>query len=216
MLGLVLGCVVLMALAAGLFIPLEAFFARSHQRIRWRAVLTCSAFLLVNTLAMEAIGAPLLDRLADLSFDLEILPAPLRIAAALLLGDVLGYWTHRAMHHVPALWRLHRVHHADTELNWLETWHQHPIDFVLHGIAVGLPAALLSASLADLASVVLVRRLYTNFLHANVELRLDTLGLVLATPRFHRTHHSQDPVELDTNFAGTFSFIDRMFGTYRA
>jgi sterol desaturase/sphingolipid hydroxylase (fatty acid hydroxylase superfamily) len=114
------------------------------------------------------------------------------------------------MHRVPLLWRFHRVHHEANELSWLDAWRQHPADFVLHGIAVGVPGALLGASLSDLASVVVLRKAFTTFLHANLAVNF---GLVLASPVFHGVHHSRDPRDYDTNFAGTFPLWDVLFGT---
>ena len=106
--------------------------------------------------------------------------------------------------------RFHRLHHQATELSWLDAWRQHPVDFVLHGIAVGVPGALLGASLSDLASVVVLRKAFTTFLHANLAV---SFGLVLASPKFHGVHHSPDARDSDRNFAGTFPLWDVLFGT---
>jgi sterol desaturase/sphingolipid hydroxylase (fatty acid hydroxylase superfamily) len=132
------------------------------------------------------------------------------VALVFVLSDLVGYFVHRAMHRVPVLWRFHKLHHEATELSWLDAWHQHPVDFVLHGIAVGLPGVLLGASLSDLASVVVLRKAFTTFLHANLAV---SFGLVLASPDFHGVHHSADPREYDTNFAGTFPLWDVVFRT---
>ena len=73
-----------------------------------------------------------------------------------------------------------------------------------------------AASLADFAAVVLLRKAYTTFLHANLGWRLAAMERVLATPAFHAVHHSQDPREHDRNFAGMLPALDRIFGTYAA
>lgn len=210
-----LGVAVFLAIALGLFAPLEAWApAVPAPKARWPAVLACIGLFTLNTALMSSAGGALLDAVGGL-----VAPRPptvWRVALALVLGDVCGYWVHRAMHEVPVLWRLHRVHHAPTHLTWLEAWRQHPLDFVAHGLAVGLPAALLGASLGEVSSVVLVRKLYTSFLHANVSDRSGRLGLVVATPAFHRAHHGALPAQWNTNFAGTFPWVDWLFGTYRA
>jgi sterol desaturase/sphingolipid hydroxylase (fatty acid hydroxylase superfamily) len=213
-LSLGLGCAVFLALMAGLFIPLEAERPVTAGGPTLKSAAICSGLFTFNTLLMEALGAPVLEGVRQLGLGAGR-PGPLRIAVAMVLADLCGYWLHRAMHRVPALWKLHQVHHAPKELNWLEAWRQHPLDFVAHGVAVGLPAALLGASLSEVTSVVLLRKAFTTFLHANLEVRLARFGLVFATPAFHRVHHSHDRREFDTNFAGTFSFVDRLFGTYR-
>ena len=98
-------------------------------------------------------------------------------------------------------------------VTWLDAWRQHPIDFVIHGVVVGLPGALLGASLSELGAIVLLRKTYTTFLHANVSWRLVWLERLIATPAFHRVHHSHDPREYDRNFAGMFPALDTIFGT---
>jgi sterol desaturase/sphingolipid hydroxylase (fatty acid hydroxylase superfamily) len=214
-LSLLYGCGLFLAIAACLFGPLEVWRPAGAPGPSAKTAAVCAGLFIFNTLLMQAVGAPLLELIR--AFGLHATrPGPARIAVAVLLADVCGYWVHRAMHRVPTLWKLHRMHHDSEHLNWLEAWRQHPLDFLAHGIAVGLPAALLGASLAELASVVLLRKLLTSFLHANVSLELPRLGLLIATPAFHRVHHSKHPRDHDRNFAGTFPVVDRIFGTYSA
>lgn len=214
MVPVMLGVAVFLLVTAGLFVPLEAWFSRDGRSPSSRGAAICVGLLTLNTIAMQALGAPLLAAIES-RVAAAAPPSGLRLLAVFVLADVAGYWLHRAMHRVPRLWRLHAVHHAPASLNWLEAWRQHPLDFVLHGIAVGLPGALLGASLAELAGVVLLRKIYTSFLHANLRWRLRPLDRVVATPAFHHLHHSADPADHDRNFAGTFPFVDMVFGTYR-
>lgn len=220
MLPLVLGTALFLALMAGIFVPLEGWAPRRRLRIEPRVIALCVGLLFVDVLAMEWVGGPLLDWIAadgGLFGSLEAVvraPAWLKVAAVFVLAEVAGYWIHRAAHRIPWLWRFHALHHAPEHLHWLEAWRQHPIDFVLHGIAVGLPGALVDASLADLTAVVLLRKTYTTFLHANLRWRLAWLEPWIATPSFHNVHHSHDPREYDRNFAGMFPALDKLFGTY--
>lgn len=212
---LLLGTAVFLALMAGIFVPLEGWWPRRAEAPSARTIAVCVGLLFVDVLAMEWIGGPVLDAIAAIR-PLAAEASGWRIVLALVLAEVAGYAIHRAMHRVPALWRFHAVHHAEAHLHWLEAWRQHPVDFVIHGIAVGLPGALLGASLADFAAVVLLRKAYTTFLHANLGWRLAAMERVLATPAFHAVHHSQDPREHDRNFAGMLPALDRIFGTYAA
>ncbi len=194
---------------AGLFVPLEAFFPARATRPSLRAMSAGATLLVANTLLMQWLGVPVLKALGSW------VETPATRSAGLVVlvfvgSDLVGYFIHRAMHRVPFLWRFHQVHHGATELSWLDAWRQHPVDFVLHGIAVGVPGALLGASLSDLASVVVLRKAFTTFLHANLQVNF---GLVLASPSFHAVHHSADPRDHDTNFAGTFPLWDVFFGT---
>ncbi|MBL9104075.1 MAG: sterol desaturase family protein [Myxococcales bacterium] len=208
---LLFGVGVFLLIAAGLFVPLEQWGAIRAQRLAPRAVVVCAGLLAIDTLGMAAIGVPLLKWVAAAPAGWSAS----RVLLVLVLADLCGYWLHRLMHRVPWLWRVHAVHHAPTELNWLEAWRQHPVDFVLHGLAVGLPGALLGVPLAELGGVVLLRKLFTSFLHANLRWRFGRVERWIATPAFHRTHHSAEPADHDSNFAGTFAWVDRLFGTYR-
>lgn len=209
--ALLLGAVVFLVMMAGLFVPLEAFFPATPHRPAPRALAAGAGLFVANTLLMQWLGVPVLRVVAGSVSDV-VAPGPARLFTVFVLSDLVGYGVHRAMHRVPWLWRFHAVHHAPRHVSWLDAWRQHPVDFVLHGIAVGLPGALLGASLSDVASVVLLRKAFTTFLHLNVRVGF---GVVLASPDFHRVHHGHAPEDHDTNFAGTFPVWDVLFGTYR-
>lgn len=212
MVEVIVGNAIFLALMAGIFVPLEGWFPRAESRMGGRAAMLCVGLLFADVVAMEAVGGWVLDSLAAIR-------APVgdasgwRILAALGLAEVAGYWAHRMMHRVPWLWRLHALHHAPATIHWLDAWRQHPVDFVIHGVIVGLPGVLLGASLADVGAVVLLRKTYTTFLHANLGWSLRWMEAWIATPGYHAIHHSQDPRDHDRNFAGMVPALDRIFGT---
>lgn len=212
MVAVLAGCLIFLAMMSGLFIPLEAFFpAQPLRRERAAPVLGVVLFF-ANTVLMQWLGVPVLLMLNAVGQALHLTRSgALVVVLVFITSDLFGYAMHRAMHRVKFLWRFHAVHHQAVELSWLDAWRQHPVDFVLHGIAVGVPGALVGASLSEIASVVVLRKAFTTFLHAN--LRVD-FGLVLASPAFHRVHHSDDPTLHDSNFAGTFPLWDVFFGTH--
>lgn len=213
MLALLLGTTVFLVLMAGLFVPLEGWSPRADFKVPPRTIALCVGLLYVDVLAMELVGGAALDGLATLRPVVSD-AGGLRIAVVLVLAELAGYAVHRLMHVVPWLWRFHAVHHAPAELHWLAAWRQHPVDFVIHGIVVGLPGVLLGASLADFAAVVLLRKTYTTFLHANLRWRLRGLERFIATPDYHALHHSDAPQHRDRNFAGMLPVLDRLFGTH--
>jgi sterol desaturase/sphingolipid hydroxylase (fatty acid hydroxylase superfamily) len=218
MLALLLGAAVFALLAAGTFAPLEAWFPRSDTRPRRRAIALCAALLLVNTACMRLVGHPVLASITEATGDGAIAAslAPwLRVALAFVLGDLLGYALHRALHEVPWLWRFHRVHHADVPLHFWEGWRLHPVDFVAHGLAVGVPGVVLGAPFAELVWLVLLRRAYTAYLHANLPWRHGALAGLIASPSWHAVHHDADRRGDHANFAAMFPWIDRLFGTHR-
>ena len=206
MLATFLGAVVFLLIMAGLFVPLEALAPARAQPATKQAMAWGAGLFVANTMLMQLLGAPVLEWLGAGRATRSVA----MFALVFVVSDLVGYWVHRAMHRVPFLWRFHSLHHEATELHWLDAWRQHPLDFVIHGIAVGIPGALLGASLSELASVVVLRKAFTTFLHANLTL---DFGLVLASPVFHARHHSADPKHYDTNFAGTFPIWDVVFGT---
>lgn len=150
-----------------------------------------------------------------------LLNMPLWLAASLgfLLLDLAIYAQHWASHRVPLLWRLHRMHHSDTDLDVSTALRFHPLEIagsMLYKMA-------LVWALGIHPGVVLVFEIVLNataiFNHANISIphRLERLlrGVVV-TPDMHRVHHSIRPSETNANYGFNFPWWDRVFGTYVA
>lgn len=206
------------ALLAAVFVPLErAFPARVGQRI-WRRDLvidTCfflGQYLVFSGLALAALGviAPHL-RVASLG----AVPPVAQGALALVLGDVVMYWWHRACHAVPFLWRFHSVHHSSTELDWLAAHREHPLDGFTTQLAVNLPGIMLGVPLEILGPVAVFRGMWAIFIHSNVRLSFlpAFVRVMLGAPELHHWHHARDVVTTK-NFANLAPWIDVLFGTY--
>jgi sterol desaturase/sphingolipid hydroxylase (fatty acid hydroxylase superfamily) len=140
-------------------------------------------------------------------------PQGLIFLEMLLLGDVIGYWTHRAFHH-SRLWRFHAVHHSSRQLDWLSAVRVHPVNDVLSKLALAVPLACLGFPLHALAGYVPFLTFYAILLHANVNWSFGPLRYVVASPLFHRWHHTTEEQGLDKNFAPLFPFVDLAFGTF--
>lgn len=210
--------VLLFAVLLGLILwPLELLWPRRAGRPSARERLADLGYLVLGALTLRLLVDPLL---AALAAGAPAQPAAAwRLYASFLGAELCAYALHRAMHEIPWLWRLHAVHHAPRELDWMKAWRQHPIEVALHALAVAVPGLLLGAPLAGLGALGLLRRGYTALLHANVELPAGRLGFLrhlVATPAFHRAHHSHDPRLYNRNYASTFPLLDRLFGTYYA
>lgn len=152
-------------------------------------------------------------------FNLVALPGWMAGLAGFLILDLAIYAQHYAFHHVPWLWRLHRMHHADLDIDLTTGVRFHPIEILI--------SMLIKISLVLIfgipAMAVLVFEIVLNatsiFNHANVAMpaRLDRiLRLIVVTPDMHRVHHSIVRAETDSNFGFNLPWWDRLFGTYRA
>jgi sterol desaturase/sphingolipid hydroxylase (fatty acid hydroxylase superfamily) len=146
----------------------------------------------------------------------------LRLSVAAVLGflvlDLAIYLQHVMFHHVPWLWRLHRMHHADLDIDVSTGLRFHPFEILISlGIKI---AVVLAFGIPPVAVFVFEVMLNATslFNHANVSMPawLDRIvRLVLVTPDMHRVHHSIIRAETDSNFGFNLPWWDRLFGTYR-
>lgn len=140
-------------------------------------------------------------------------PLALQIVLVLVVGDLVGYWAHRAFH-TGALWRFHAVHHSSRDLDWLSAVRVHPVNDVLQRALQAIPVLAAGFDPRVVAAYVPFLALYAILLHANVTWTFGPLRYVIASPAFHRWHHTREDAGLDTNFAGLFPIWDLMFGTF--
>lgn len=140
-------------------------------------------------------------------------PVGLQLIAFIVLADFLSYWQHRAFHSFGRLWRIHAVHHSSTTLDWLSAARVHPLNDALSTAIVATPLLLLGFSARTLGAYLPLLTLYAIALHANVSWSYGPLRYVIASPAFHRWHHSNAPEAIDKNFAGLLPLWDALFGT---
>jgi len=140
-------------------------------------------------------------------------PLWLQTAELYLLADFIGYWMHRAFH-TGRLWPFHAVHHSSEELDWLGSVRVHPVNELVNNLVQVTPLILVGFNPVVAVSVAPALTLYAIFLHANLNWDFGPLRAVVATPVFHRWHHSKDPAAVDKNFAGLLPVWDLLFGTY--
>jgi sterol desaturase/sphingolipid hydroxylase (fatty acid hydroxylase superfamily) len=141
------------------------------------------------------------------------LPIAAQIALVVVLGDFIGYWAHRAFHR-GRLWRFHAIHHASRDLDWLSATRLHPVNDILQRAVQAVPLFALGFDATVLAAYVPALALYAIGLHANVSWSFGPLRYVIASPRFHRWHHTSEAQGIDKNFAGLLPVWDLMFGTF--
>lgn len=213
--------VVLLAMASA-----EHAFPRRPQRLSWRrwpgnlGLVAVSTGLLRLVAPAGAVGIALWAEARGLGL-FPALGAPwwIAAAAAVLLLDLLIYFQHRVFHAVPLLWRLHRVHHADPELDASSGLRFHPVEILLSLAIKGAAVVALGAPPEAVLAFEVLLNATALFNHANVAIPawLDRpLRWVLVTPDMHRVHHSEDRSETDSDFGFCLSCWDRIFGTYVA
>ena len=145
-------------------------------------------------------------------------PRWLEAIAAVLALDAAIYTQHWIFHKVPLLWRLHRMHHADLDVDVTTGARFHPIEMVLSlGIKFVVVIGLGASPVSVLMFEVLLNAT-SMFNHSNIKMpkALDrVLRWLTVTPDMHRVHHSILRKETDSNFGFNFPWWDRMFRTYR-
>lgn len=209
-----------------IFVPLERLAGVRRQAVFRRGLLTDLGYYALNSLFVALVlGVPLVVMGAALHQVIPTrilaaiagLPMAARLALSLLVGEIGFYWGHRLTHRIPWLWRFHAIHHSAEDIDFLTNTRAHPVDMAftrmcgfIPVLALGLPGG--SNTLTAL--VLVLGTLWGFFIHANVRLRLGVLEHVIATPFFHRWHHTRDD-RRDGNYAAMFAFVDHLFGTFR-
>jgi sterol desaturase/sphingolipid hydroxylase (fatty acid hydroxylase superfamily) len=151
-------------------------------------------------------------------FHIVALPAWLELLLALFLLDLAIYLQHRLFHYAPVLWRLHRMHHADLDVDVTTGARFHPVEILLSlGIKFLVVVPLGTPPLAVLLFEIALNGT-SMFNHSNVRVAPAierVLRWLVVTPDMHRVHHSIVRRETDSNFGFNFPWWDRLFGTYR-
>lgn len=152
---------------------------------------------------------------------LNLVPLPFFISVllAIIALDFLIYLQHVVFHRVPILWRLHRVHHADVDIDVTTGARFHPIEILLSMLIKFAAIVILGAPAVAVLLFEVILNGMAMFNHSNIVLpaRLDQLlRRVLVTPDMHRVHHSVLLEETNSNYGFNLSFWDRCCGTYRA
>lgn len=130
---------------------------------------------------------------------------------ALLLADLAGYWSHR-LRHCRYLWHFHAIHHSPTKLDAVAAARMHPIDDLLDNTWVGAVLFLAGFAPQVIFAIGPILFLHIALTHANRDWTFGPLRKVLVSPAQHRAHHELGATH---NYAGMFSIIDVIFGTYQ-
>ena len=141
------------------------------------------------------------------------LPLWLQMIIFLVASDFLMYWSHRLFHGV-TLWKYHAVHHSSEELDWISAARFHPVNIFLGSVAADVILLLAGISPNVLVVVGPFTVAHSALVHANLKWTFGPFRYVLASPVFHRWHHTAAERGGSKNFAGTFPIFDLLFGTF--
>lgn len=213
---------ILAGIAALLLLAELIVAARPHRRERWVTNLGLGVVGAVIGGALTAVfplGAALWASDAEVGLLRWLGPPPwLALPIVVVVLDLAIYWQHRAMHAVPSLWRLHRLHHRDLGMDLTTGVRFHPGEILLSGLYKAALVVLLGAS--PLAVIVFEIWLAAGSLWEHANLRMPAaldrrLRHVLVTPAMHLVHHGDARIDIDSNFGFSTSLWDRLFGSYR-
>lgn len=173
-------------------------------------VMILVVFVLSRTMTPDEIG----DYFENGRGPLSTLPFLVQLVVYLLLSDFLLYWIHRGFHRSSMMWPFHAIHHSAKEVDWTTATRFHPVNLMLQSsfvmglmIALGVRPEVIAIAAPFDACIALWQ-------HSNTKMTLGPLKYVIATPVFHRWHHTMPDKGGDKNFAPTFAFWDLAFGTF--
>jgi len=216
------------AAAAGLvlFVALETLLP-FRQRVlpQWRHYLLNVTLTVGNAVLLRLVWGGLLVGAAAhaTATGTGLLPAlgvgpGWNVALTVLAFDALTYTLHVLYHYLPAMWRLHQVHHTDLDLDATSASRFHPGEILLSTVVQTAFALGIGARPEGVLLFQMLLLFQAQFQHSNVVLPggVDRLArLLIVTPNMHRVHHSVIPAETNSNFATILSLWDRLGGTFR-
>ncbi len=150
-------------------------------------------------------------------FNLISFPNWLAVIVCIVFLDMLIYWQHVIFHKVPLFWRIHRMHHADMDIDVTTGSRFHPIEIVLSMLIKFLAIIILGIPVLAIIIFEVILNLTAMFNHSNVRIPFGLDAIIrkfIVTPDMHRVHHSVIPKETNSNYGFNLSIWDRLFGTY--
>lgn len=206
-------------LALALVVPrLGSLSGRAIGNTRVNLLFVATGLLLAGGLAgigrqvlalWPGLGLPVLGPAVWLA-----LPTWVGVLVGLLTADAVLYAVHRWLH-TPLGWPIHAIHHSDSQVNGFTPWRVHPLEPL-----ATLPFTLvikgwlaLPAGHAMIVGFILV--MHSVYVHLEIDLDHGPFRHVIASPRYHRWHHRDDPAAYITNLANMFPLFDHLFGTWR-
>ncbi|MBD1569775.1 MULTISPECIES: sterol desaturase family protein [Aliivibrio] len=192
-----------------------------NKRFRWLnniGLIFFNSIVLRLTLPLLAVDAAFIANQEQFGLFYYLnTPTFLTILLSILLLDWLIYWQHRAFHRIPLLWRLHRMHHSDQDIDVTTGTRFHPIEIILSMLIKIAAIGLLGIPVEAVIIFEIVLNVSAMFNHSNLFIprTLDRyIRGLFVTPDFHRVHHSVHISEMHNNYGFFLSIWDRIGNTY--
>lgn len=207
----------------GLFSTLEFIFPREKlpTKALRRSYKTNISLFVFNSTVMSLLSISSLFLLAQRYSHqglLRYLDNPLwQAVLSFVLLDLLLYLWHKACHHFDHLWMFHRVHHNDPYLNISTAFRIHVIELLITNVLKASYIVLLGIDQVMVLVNEAIITLFVMFHHTNITFKGEKLlGHAIIVPSLHRTHHSVQRHEHDSNYGAVLSLWDRLFGSLTA
>lgn len=140
----------------------------------------------------------------------------IKILLGVVAMDFIVYLQHRAFHAIPWLWRMHRVHHTDTEFDATTAVRFHPLELGISYLIKMASVVILGIPLLGVVLSEILLNFSAMFNHANFDFspRIDRfIRAFIVTPGMHRIHHSALTSETNSNFGFCISLWDQLLNT---
>ena len=177
-------------------------------------------FSLLGYHAIASVASELVrDGLAGLGLqfegavDVSGWPVWAQLLALFVLRDFVQYWIHRLLHAVPALWRVHQVHHSVEQMGFAAHMRFHPLETVIYRSIEFFPLALMGFGITEFFAVHMIALTIGHLNHANFHLPLGPLRYLLNSPQMHLWHHASELAPGGANYGISLSVWDWLFGT---
>ncbi|WP_395374524.1 sterol desaturase family protein [Marinicella sp. W31] len=210
--------------SAILFIFLEKVFPKHREQViarpEWSLDLSYFIFNHLLITALLLVGNHFFNSVfswaisSDLQAFVQSLPLWAQVILLMVCADFVLYWSHRAYHEIPGLWKIHAIHHSVEYMDWLAGSRNHVIQTFSDRIIAIVPLYLIGADKAALDIYVAFAAFQAVYVHANVEIPTGFLKYIFVTPKFHHWHHSSQKPAIDTNYSVHLVLFDVLFRTY--
>lgn len=207
------------------FAMIEEFSSERRQLLTFQRWITNFSLLLINryvliliiSLSINSFSGNIYYKAASQAYLFQD-NFILTVVIALIGYDLIVYWEHRLFHTFKLLWRFHRIHHSDLELDISTSVRQHPVSSIISSLLMTALFVLSGISYEVLMLCVLISQLFSFFTHSNIKVnrRVEKIiRFVFITPNTHIVHHLAKLPYTNTNYGEVFCVWDKMFNTYR-